>query len=119
MNYQRPPTDAIRLSISKTPLCVQLGDTLLAESHAAIVLHEPGYPDRYYFPRLDVRMELLHPSDKTTHCPHKGAAEYFHVETKDGKRDDIAWSYPAAKLHIAEISGYIAFYDDDPAISIR
>ncbi len=118
MNHQRPLSEAIRVSFSKQPVCVYLGDVAIAESDTAIVLHEPGYPDRYYFPRLDVKMDLLKPSDKTSVCPHKGPAEYFHVEVKGRRYENLAWSYPAAKLGVAEISGFVAFYDD-PDVSIR
>lgn len=118
MNHQRPLSEEIRVAFSKQPVCVYLGDVAIAESDAAVVLHEPGYPDRYYFPRLDVKMDLLQPSDKTSVCPHKGLAEYFHIEVKGSHRENLAWSYPAAKLGVAEISGFVAFYDA-PDISIR
>ncbi|MBO6948039.1 MAG: DUF427 domain-containing protein [Rhodospirillales bacterium] len=117
MNFQPSPSDAISVSFSREPVTVRLGDTVLVESDAAVILHEPGYPDRYYFPRLDVKMNFLKPSDKSTVCPHKGKAEYFDIEIKGSHRSNLAWSYPAAKLNVAEISGYIAFYDD-PEISI-
>lgn len=118
MNHQRSLSGTISVTFSKKPVTVRWGDTVIAESHAAAVLHETGYPDRYYFPRLDVKMDFLTASGKTTHCPHKGNAAYFHIETKGGRRDNLAWSYPAARLDVAEISGYIAFHDDDPEISI-
>ncbi|MBO6518978.1 MAG: DUF427 domain-containing protein [Rhodospirillales bacterium] len=107
------------MSFSAEPVAVYLGDVAIAESNAAVILHEPGYPDRYYFPRLDVKMDFLAPSDKVTACPHKGPAEYFHIEVKGSHRENLAWSYPAAKLGVAEISGFIAFHNDDPDISIR
>ncbi|MGJ3260005.1 MAG: DUF427 domain-containing protein [Rhodospirillales bacterium] len=118
MNHQHSRADTISISFSTEPVTVRWGDTVVAESHSAVVLHETGYADRYYFPRLDVKMDFLKASDKTTHCPHKGNAEYFSIETRNGRRDDLAWSYPAAKLGVAEISGYIAFHDDDPELSI-
>ena len=68
------------------------GETL-AESAAAVVLRERGYPPTYYFPTGDVRQDLLSPSDHKSHCPHKGHANYWDVAI-DGKRTENAvWAY--------------------------
>lgn len=117
VNFQPSPSDAISVSFSREPVTVRLGETVLVETDAAIILHEPGHPDRHYFPRIDVKMGFLKPSEKSTVCPHKGTASYFDIEAKGIHRTNAAWSYPAAKLGVAEIGGYIAFYDD-PDISI-
>lgn len=116
--HKSPNNTAINVTLSPVPVSVHKGDTLLAESPAPVVLHEPGYPPRYYFPRLDVKMALLQASDKTTTCPHKGKAEYFHLKGDDSDPQEIAWSYPAPFLDVAEISGYIAFYDNGSGITI-
>jgi len=116
LNHQR--SAAVRISFCNNKVAAMMGDTVLAESHAALVVDEAGYPPRYYFPRLDVRMALLKGSDTSTTCPHKGRAEYFHLESNDETRTDVAWSYPAPLLSVAEISGYIAFYDEGNGISV-
>lgn len=118
LNHQHPITDVISVTTSDVPLSVHMGDILLAETRAPLVLHEPGYPPRYYFPRLHVKMALLEKSDTSTTCPHKGKAEYFHLKSANGGTDDIAWSYPTAKLNVAEISGFISFYDGIPGLTI-
>ena len=64
-------------------------DTVLAESQNAVELDETGLPTRYYLPRDDVRMELLTPTDTTSHCPFKGDATYFSAP--DAK--DAFWVY--------------------------
>lgn len=68
---------------------VHVDGKLLAESINALELRERGYPPRYYFPREDVRMDLLTLSETATHCPFKGNTVYFSL--RDNK--DIAWSY--------------------------
>lgn len=69
---------------------------VLADSASTIRVHEAGY-DLYdpvvYFPRVDVRMELLQKSEKTTHCPLKGHTTYFDLILPDTVIPDAAWSY--------------------------
>jgi uncharacterized protein (DUF427 family) len=50
---------------------------VLAESSRAIALEETGLPTRFYLPREDVRMELLTPTDTSSHCPFKDDASYY------------------------------------------
>lgn len=118
MNYQRQTPDAICVTTSLEPLSVRLGDTLLAESRGPVIVHEPGYPPRYYFPRVDVKMSELASSSTSSTCPRKGLAEYFRLKSGRADGRDIAWSYPAPFLPVAEISGFVAFYDDIPGIVI-
>jgi hypothetical protein len=42
----------------------------------------------------DVKMDLLRSSTTTSHCPFKGDAVYWSVETGDGVAEDVVWSYP-------------------------
>jgi uncharacterized protein (DUF427 family) len=68
---------------------VELRGQVLAESDRAVALDETGLPTRYYLPREDVRMNLLTPSDTTSHCPFKGDATYFSAPGAD----DAFWVY--------------------------
>jgi uncharacterized protein (DUF427 family) len=61
----------------------------LALSSRATALDETGLPTRYYLPRDDVRMDLLEPSETTSHCPFKGDATYFSAA---GAKDAF-WVY--------------------------
>ena len=109
-----------RISIQQHPGTVTIasGDTVLAESAHAVILHEQGYPSRTYFPAADVRIERLQASETETYCPFKGHAEYFHAEAGDKTLTDIAWSYPEPIEGVAEISGHIAFYEEKLSVSI-
>jgi uncharacterized protein (DUF427 family) len=84
---------------------VELDGQVLAESDRATALEETGLPTRYYLPRDDVRMDLLAPSDTTSHCPFKGDATYFSAA---GAKDAF-WVYEAPSEQDAKpIAGMLA-----------
>ena len=64
----------ITITPTRDHIEVTLGGEKLAESDRAVLLNETGYPTRYYFPREDVRTELLRPTSHQTTCPFKGEA---------------------------------------------
>lgn len=87
------------------------GGITVADTLAALTLSETGYPDVFYFPRADVNMARLERSERTSHCPHKGDATYFHLHTEDGGRiEDAVWSYETPLDAVRGIEGYLAFY---------
>ena len=66
--------------------------------------------NNHYFPRDDVREDLLRPSDTTSHCPWKGDARYHSLEVDGAVNADAAWYYPDPKDAAAEIRDRIAFW---------
>ena len=92
---------------------VRAGGAVLAESKNALELSEGEYPPVIYFPRGDIAMALLDTSDKSSHCPHKGAASYFSVVTKSRTIENAAWSYESPIAGIESIQNHLAFYEND------
>lgn len=90
---------------------VVLGETV-AETHHPMLLFETGLPTRYYFPKLDVRLEWFEASDKITGCAYKGKAQYYSVRVGDRVARDIAWYYPYPMTEAAKIAGRIAFFNE-------
>lgn len=88
---------------------VRVAGAVLGESSAALSLQENGHDEVIYFPRADIAMAFLEPSDKTSECPHKGTATYFHIEAKSGALPNAVWTYETPKDAVAEIAGYLAF----------
>jgi uncharacterized protein (DUF427 family) len=88
---------------------VRASGAIIAESAAALQLDEPGYLPVVYFPRADVAMAFLEPSDTVTTCPHKGTTQYFHIAGSDGRIDDAAWSYEHPVPGAEAIAGCLAF----------
>ncbi len=91
---------------------VRAGGAVLGETQNALILHEDGYEDVVYFPRDDIAMAFLDPSDTTTTCPHKGEASYFSIQTKSMTLADAAWSYETPRDDVARIAEHIAFGDE-------
>ena len=81
------------------------GGKTIAESNAAVVVE-----GNQYFPLEAVKQEFLKPSTRTSECPWKGTAHYFHVVVGGMQNDDAAWYYPQPKPAAAEIKDHVAFW---------
>ncbi len=90
---------------------VVLGEKV-ADTRRPILLFETGLPVRYYFPRLDVRIDLLIDSDKTTGCAYKGKAQYYSVKVGDQIAQDIAWYYQYPGIEAIKVRARIAFFNE-------
>jgi uncharacterized protein (DUF427 family) len=84
----------------------------LAESDRPVILEETGLPARYYFPREDVRTDLLRPSSRVTTCPFKGQASYWSIEIGDERHDDLVWSYETPIPAAEQIADLMCFYNE-------
>jgi uncharacterized protein (DUF427 family) len=116
--HVRSPYARIDILPTSRHVRVTLGDTVLAESTHAHALFETGLPPRWYVPRVDVRLDLLAPSDTVTHCPYKGQAEHFSARLGDDEVADVAWSYPLPLPESSKIAGLIAFYDNRVEVTV-
>lgn len=72
-------------------------------------LQETGYGPVYYFPRADVRMDLLHRTTYHSHCPFRGNASYWSLAVDERTAKNAAWSYEDPFDEAADIKDYIAF----------
>jgi uncharacterized protein (DUF427 family) len=82
-------------------------ETVVDSAHA-VLLHETGLLPVYYFPQQDFRDDLLRQSEKSTHCPHKGDARYWHVEVGGRRAPDAVWAYPEPIESASFLAGYAA-----------
>jgi uncharacterized protein (DUF427 family) len=114
--YTHPRSPYARIDILPTSrtVVVSLAGVELARTDRAHALFETGLPTRWYVPRVDVRMDLLAPSDTVTHCPYKGTTVHFST----GDVDDVAWSYPTPLPESERIAGLVAFYDDRVTVTV-
>lgn len=109
----------IAVTPASDQVVVRIKDTVVAASSRPVVLTETGCPARYYLPREDVRTDLLRPSATTSHCPFKGDAVYWSVQTGDGPSEDAVWSYPEPFPRVKPIAGLLAFWAEKPGVTIE
>ena len=91
---------------------VRVDGLVIADSTRALVMRAPGSPDVQYVPRDDVDMTRLIRSERATHCPYKGHASYWSIQTGRRVVNDAVWSYEVPYPDMAAIAGHLAFYPD-------
>jgi len=104
--------DHITIGKAEGTWVIRAGGAVLGETKNALELRESGYPPVIYFPRENIAMAMLDPSDTTSRCPYKGDASYYSIQTKSALIKDAAWSYEHPKEGMEAIAGYLAFYPD-------
>lgn len=95
---------------------VRAGGAVLGESSRALELVEGDYPPVIYFPREDIAMAFLEPSETRSHCPWKGDAHYYSIIAKSGAIKDAVWSYEDLKEGMEQIKDCLAFYKNKVAV---
>jgi len=110
--HPRDPYHRVDVLNSSRHVRVAVDGVTVAETSRPRLLFETGLPTRYYIPKVDVRMDLLEPSDSTTACPYKGRASYYSVRAGDGLVKDIVWYYPAPIPECPKIEDLLSFYNE-------
>lgn len=108
--------DHIKIRPATGTWVVRAAGAVLGESTNALELTEGDYPPVIYFPRDDLAMAFLEPTDGTSTCPYKGWASYFTIVAKSGPLANAAWSYENPLEAVAEIKDHLAFYTDKVAV---
>ncbi|WP_028934895.1 DUF427 domain-containing protein [Pseudonocardia spinosispora] len=89
-------------------LVVRVGDRVVADSHAPLVLYESGFAPRWYVPRADIDESALTAVEGQTFCPYKGLASYYDVAGAPRG----AWCYREAWPEVARVSDLVSFEPD-------
>lgn len=110
--HPRDPYHRVDVLNSSRLVKVSVGGELVAETRRPRLLFETGLPVRYYIPMLDVRMELLEPSETTSRCPYKGVASYWSVHAAGTMHPDLAWAYRSPIPECTKIENLIAFFNE-------
>ena len=110
--HPRNPYVRVDILASSRHVEVVLGGVTVADSHQPRLLFETGLPTRYYMPQVDLRMDLLLPSDTSTPCPYKGNAKYWSVAAGNEVFEDLVWTYPTPAPESVKIAGLACFLNE-------
>jgi len=81
--YAKYPGYSVELEANSERVRVSLGGETIADSSKTLNVLEGRYDPVVYFPREDVRMDLLERTDHETFCPFKGEAAYWTIRVGD------------------------------------
>jgi uncharacterized protein (DUF427 family) len=110
--HPRDPYHRVDILASSRHVRVEVDGVAVADSARPVILFETGLPSRYYLPLTDIRTDLLTPSGTVTHCPYKGTATYWSVDTGHGAHADLVWAYRTPLPESTKIAGLACFYDE-------
>jgi uncharacterized protein (DUF427 family) len=110
--HPRDPYKRVDILGSTRHIRIEVDGVTIADSTQPRILFETGLPPRYYIPLTDVRMDLLLPSATETHCPYKGTAGYWSVDTGQAIHEDIVWIYRAPLPESQKVAGLACLYNE-------
>jgi uncharacterized protein (DUF427 family) len=110
--HPRDPYHRVDSLASSRHVRVEVDGVTVADTVRSVILFETGLPARYYLPLSDIRTDLLTPSGTQTHCPYKGTASYWSVDTGRGPHPDLVWGYRTPLPESQKVAGLACFYDE-------
>jgi uncharacterized protein (DUF427 family) len=110
--HPRDPYSRVDTVHSSRHVRVEVDGHTVAETRRPVLLYETGLPTRYYIPKMDVRMDLLEPTDTVSACPYKGIASYWSITVGDKTYKDYVWAYKRPIPEIPKIENLLSFYNE-------
>ena len=109
-----------RVTATQTPSHVRVlvDGTEIADSRAAVLVHETRHDPVWYLPPEDVVRDVLVPSDSRTYCPFKGYASYWTIDLPHRQVEDAVWAYLEPYDECRSLAGCFAFYPDRVTIEV-
>lgn len=124
-----PPASSRRLSVEPSPrwVRVEFSGQFIADSRSVLLMRPSPRPPSYYFPRGDVRTDLLRESEKVAHYPDLGRTQYWTLEVGDRTAEDSVMSHTDLPDDLAALRDHIAFkwnlmdawYEEDERVFVH
>ena len=110
--YHKYPDYRVDLSDGAERVVATLAGEAIADSRRTLVVRETRHDPVVYFPREDVRFDLLTRTDHETFCPFKGEASYWTIPVGEREEANAVWSYEDPFPEVAGLKDYVSFYAD-------
>ena len=110
--YSQVPDYRVELVAGESRVRASFAGEVIADSERTLRVRATGHHEVIYFPREDVRFELLERTDHETFCPFKGQASYWTLRAGSRASENTAWSYEDPFDEVAGLAGYVAVYPD-------
>ncbi len=88
---------------------VYFNSQLIADSRNMMLLRETNRLPVYYFPKKDVRMDYLQPSDHTIDARPKGEGVFWHVQVDNKIANDAAFTFRNPPDNGPKLEDHVAF----------
>ncbi len=108
--YKQYPDYRVDLEPSTDRVQVFLGDESIADSRRTLLVKETKHAPVIYFPREDVRMDLLERTSHETFCPFKGQASYWSIRAAGQVDENSVWTYEDPFTEVEGLKDYVSFY---------
>lgn len=108
--YHQHPGYRVDLEPNPQRVRIRLGTETIADSRATLLVKETKHEPVVYFPRADVRMDLLERTEHETFCPFKGHASYWTIRSGAQTLENGVWTYEDPFPEVAGLRDYVAFY---------
>lgn len=112
--WAKKPEHRVDVHPDSTHLRVSFAGVVIADSKDTLRIEETGHGPVHYFPEKDVRLDLLHQTQHSTHCPFKGDASYWTIEVVSGgearRSENAVWAYRTPYDEMTPLAGHYAFY---------
>ena len=111
-HWENNPDYGLEFIESPRRVRVEFAGETIADSNHAMLMREPRHTPVYYFPRADVRMDLLTATDHHSHCGWKGHCSYFSIDAGGKVSENAVWSYEDPYPQFSVIKDTVSFYWD-------
>jgi uncharacterized protein (DUF427 family) len=108
-NFELPRQDVLYFEDSPKRIRGIAGGETIVDSRRVKLLHEHGRLPVYYYPREDVRTDLLTESERTEESEAKGPTRFWSLEGEGPSSQDAAWEHHAPPAGAPDLAGHIAF----------